>query len=175
MKKTIIGIIFLFLIGLSFAGLTCNGDITPNQGTILKLNCSTTQGFSACYAFVSTNGTFVSEYPTTCFGEDRICWNTANNGRFATSIPLGSAYYQLNTSYTVEIECVSNTDNSTNSTTFSFIPSNPLPPDWIASGWVYVTNNAGFFVLLLVGLFILAIIVREILERSGIMRKTRFG
>jgi hypothetical protein len=166
MKKLAL-IIFILLGGLTCfitADLVCTGDTTPNLKTNFNINCSTMPSQSKCYVVVSDNSTpsiILGEYPKTCFGEDKICYNTADDGRFVATIYLDDGIYSTNTNYTANINCIAQ-DNSTNSTDIYFVPSGYAPLNWLAHWIDFAIANmlwiVGGAIILIIGVCLLYLI-----------------
>lgn len=143
-------LLYILLVGFAFADLTCTGDTTPNLGTTLKLNCTTQPSQSRCYAEVSDNSTIpiiLGEYPSSCFGEDRVCINTFDDGSFIANIFINDKIFNTRDNYTALVKCFDPADNSTNETTFNFTPANYASPNWVAEVGVWATNNAIYIII----------------------------
>lgn len=145
----------LILIGMALADdpIICTGDTSPNLATTLKINCTTEASNSRCYAVVYDNSTppiILDEYPNTCFGEDRICINTFDDGSFITNIFINDKIFYTGTNYTAQVKCFNPADNSTNSTSFLFYPTGYASPDWITEGWLFLGKNVMLFLTFLV-------------------------
>lgn len=153
MRKEII-ILFL-LTGIVLAdGIVCNGDDNPNLNELLHLNCTTALR-STCFVVVKDqNSEFLANYyPPTTFGEDRIGFNSLDNGRFIASMFIDEGHYSINRNYTAEVVCAGE-DNSTNTTTFDFSPAIYKSPNFVAYWMIWAQDNWGLILAVFVFLFL---------------------
>jgi hypothetical protein len=144
-----------FLLGVSLvnAELSCTGDTTPNLATTLKINCTTEVSQSRCYTIVYDNSTIpiiLGEYPPSCFGEDRICINTFDDGSFISNVFINDKIFYTGTNYTASVKCFNPADNSTNETSFIFAPTGYASPDWLAEVFISLGNNAIYIIALVI-------------------------
>lgn len=159
MKKLLL--ILLLLPIFVNATLECSGDDKPNLATTYQINCSTRISLSRCFAVVSdvtTTPIIISYYPHTTFDEDRIAYNTFDNGRFLVSFYLDDKTYFDGRNYTAEIICFDPSDNSTNMTDFTFSPTIYTPPFFVFN-WFNWLNANSIFLIVFFALLIISIVL----------------
>jgi hypothetical protein len=131
----LIALLIICFASLGIAQLTCLGDSAPNMLSNLIISCTTKASSSACKVEIYDNSSRpIGYYPSTCFGEDKICINTFPDGSFPISIYMSPTTYNSMSNYSVNISCSDAADNSVNTTIFNFSPTT-------AGGVVATTNE----------------------------------
>lgn len=153
MKKLLL---FLILLGMVW-GVECGGDIRPNLGVDLILNCSA-ENLSKCKGMVLDNNSILDVIPgKDIFGEEQYITTTAN-GKFFMNIFLNDKKYSEGKEYTAKIFCI-HEDNVSEEGEFNFTVEGYPPMNWVGSLVKFLKDNIAYLgVAFLILLIILAFV-----------------
>jgi len=147
-------LLLLLLLGVVW-GVECSGDIQPNLGTTLILNCTAGE-LSTCRGMVKNENTIMDLFPEKDILEGEYI-TTATNGKFFVNIFLNDKKYSEGKEYTAEIFCI-HEDNTTETGEFTFTVSGYPPVNWLGSLIKYLKENTAYFgVAFLILLLIFAV------------------